>query len=304
MRSFVKGKTGMVMSNKKSKEVWYFFFFTLLWTWGFGFLPLLFNLTGTSLGTFLFYFGGGAPSVIGLFFVLRTYSAEEKRDYFYRCFSLRLMGYRCVIGLICFFTLIALIGVSVGVKILHAPLPEMAFVKLIMEKPWLFPFIIIISILSGPLNEEFGWRGYALDKLLDKYGFYGASLILGFIWAIWHLPWYFMPGQAQYDLLKSSVWEAFLFIPSTILLSFVVSFVYLYTERSILAGAMTHMLSNLMTSQLLAPYSTETGTVIRYVEMLFCIVVIIYAMASKKFNKNLQIQMDKIRGNCAGRTGS
>ena len=293
----------MRIGNKKSKEVWYFFFFTLLWTWGFGFLPLLFDLIGTSLGTFLFYFGAGAPSVLGLFFVLRTYSPEERKDYFYRCFSLRLMGYRCLICLICFFALIAIIGVSVGAIVFGTPMPEMAFLKMIMEKPWMLPFIIIISILSGPINEEFGWRGYALDKLLNKYGFYGASLILGFIWAIWHLPWYFMPGQAQYDLLRSSAWEAFLFVPSTILLSFVVSFVYLYTERSILAGAMTHMFSNLMTSQLLAPYSTETGTVIRYVEMLFCIVVIIYAMASKKFNKNLQLQMDKIRCDCAGRTG-
>lgn len=293
-----------MMGNKKSKEVWYFFFFTLLWTWGFGFSPLLFDLTGSSLGTFLFYFGAGAPSVLGLFFVFRTCSAEERRDYFHRCFSLRHMGYRCVISLVCFFTLTAMIGVSIGVKILHAPLPEMAFVKLIMEKPWLFPFIIIISIVSGPLNEEFGWRGYALDKLLDKYGFYGASLILGFIWAIWHLPWYFMPGQAQYDLLRSSFWEAFLFVPSTILLSFVVSFVYIQTERSILAGAMTHMLSNLLTSQLLAPYSSAISTSIRYVSMLFCMVIIIYATVSKKFKQNLQVQMDQIRGNCDGRTGS
>lgn len=275
------------MSSKKTNEVWYFIFFTLLWTWGFGFLPLLLHLTGTGPGTFLFYFGGGAPSVLGLFFVMRTYSKEERKDYFKRCFSLRLMGIRCTLFLICFFSLIALVGVVIGVKVLGAPMPEMAFIKLIQEKPWLLPLIILISIISGPLNEEFGWRGYALDKLLDKYGFYGASLILGLVWAIWHLPWYFMPGQSQYDLLKSSLWDAFLFIPSTILLSFVVTIVYLYTERSILAGAMTHMFCNLLTSQLLAPYSTEIATVIRYVEMLFFIAVILYSVNSKKFKEKL-----------------
>lgn len=127
----------------------------------------------------------------------------------------------------------------------------------------MFP-VLLISIISSPLNEEFGWRGYALDRLLVRFGFFGASAILGFIWGIWHLAWYFTPGQAQYNLLQDSVFHAVMFIPSSMMLSFFVSFVYIKTKRSILAGALVHMFSNLLGSQLLSSYTTQISAVIRY----------------------------------------
>ncbi len=59
-----------------------FFIITLAWTWGFGFAPVFMGIAGTPLGTFLFYFGGGAPSVTALFIVFLTYSKEQRKDYF------------------------------------------------------------------------------------------------------------------------------------------------------------------------------------------------------------------------------
>ncbi len=108
------------------------------------------------------------------------------------------------------------------------------------------------------------------DRLLIRYGFTISSLFLGFIWAIWHLSWYFTPGQAQYDLLQKSFLDAFMFIPYCIALSFVVSVVYINTNRSILAGAFVHMMSNFITSQLLMPHVAEIGSVIRYVHIAVC----------------------------------
>lgn len=49
----------------------------------------------------------------------------------------------------------------------------------------LFPINVI---LGGALGEEVGWRGYLLKKLLTKYSAFHASLIVGVIWSIWHLP--------------------------------------------------------------------------------------------------------------------
>ncbi|MBD5526881.1 MAG: CPBP family intramembrane metalloprotease [Lachnospiraceae bacterium] len=141
------------------------------------------------------------------------------------------------------------------------------------------------KLVSGPLNEEFGWRGYSLDQLFARFGFVGATLILGFIWGIWHLPWYFTPGQAQYDLLQTSLIDAILFIPSVMMLNFVVSFVYVKTKRSILAGALTHMFGNLFNSQLLSPYSVEVGMTIRIIKVIFCVCIAIYCIFSKRFNK-------------------
>ena len=58
-----------------------FFVLTLLWTWICGFIPVIFDFTGTPAGTFLFYFGGGAPSVVALFLVFFTYPKEKIKDY-------------------------------------------------------------------------------------------------------------------------------------------------------------------------------------------------------------------------------
>lgn len=90
----------------------------------------------------------------------------------------------------------------------------------------------------------------------------GTSAILGFIWGIWHLAWYFTPAQAQYQLLQDSVFHAVMFIPSTMMLSFFVTFVYIKTKRSILVGALVHMFSNLIGSQLLSSYTTEISAII------------------------------------------
>ena len=55
------------------------------------------------------------------------------------------------------------------------------------------PLILLVSfplvlILGGPLFEEGGWRGFALPRLQRLHGPLIGSLILGILWACWHLP--------------------------------------------------------------------------------------------------------------------
>ena len=271
-----------------------FFVLTLLWTWVCGFIPVIFGVTDTPLGTFLFYFGGGAPSVVALFIVFITYSKEEKKDYFRRCFSFKYMGWKWPVITIAFFTIITIISLLIGVGLLGYGMPGMEFIDAIIQNPFMLLLVLLISVISGPLNEEFGWRGYALDKLLVRFGFFGASSILGFIWGIWHLAWYFTPGQAQYNLLQDSVFDAVMYIPSVVLLSFGVTFVYIKTKRSILAGALVHMFGNLLGSQLLSPYTTEISMTIRYVKMVFFVLLILYTLFSKKFKVEVTDQIRQI----------
>lgn len=276
-----------MLTRNHKKHLILFFTVTLLWTWTCGFLPVILGIRGTPLGSFLFYFGGGAPSVTALFLVFLTYGKERRRDYFRRCFRisgniLKWLSYTAL-----FFAAAAALGLFVAVMLWGLSMPGMDFLKAIAANPLNLFLVLFLSVISGPLNEEFGWRGYALDPLLLRFGFVKANLILGFIWAIWHLAWYFTPGQAQYNMLQQSLFDALAFIPSSIALCFVVTIVYIKTGRSILAGAMVHMLSNLMGSQLLSPYDTEVGTVIRLVNILFCTAAAIYAARSSRFQREL-----------------
>ena len=264
-----------------------FFILTLAWTWICGFIPVIFGFTDTGVGTFIFYFGGGAPSVVALFLVFLTYPKDKRRDYFRRCFSFKQAGWKWPLITIAVFTALSAVSIFVGVFLLGFDMPTMDYIRAIVANPLNIFLVILFSLISGPLNEEFGWRGYALDRLLLKFGFLRGSLILGFIWAIWHLPWYFTPGQAQYNLLRDSVFHALMFIPSVMMLSIFVSFVYVKTNRSILAGALVHMFSNLIGSQLLSSYTTEISMLIRYTNMLFFLGVIIYSMCSGKFKKEV-----------------
>ena len=85
-----------------------FFVLTLLWTWICGFIPVIFGFAGTPAGTFLFYFGGGAPSVVALFLVFFTYPKEKIKDYFRRCFSFKYMGWKWPLITICVFSVITI----------------------------------------------------------------------------------------------------------------------------------------------------------------------------------------------------
>jgi uncharacterized protein len=52
----------------------------------------------------------------------------------------------------------------------------------------ILPMVALLIVFSGPLGEEVGWRGFALPRLLETHSALAASLILGSVWAVWHLP--------------------------------------------------------------------------------------------------------------------
>jgi membrane protease YdiL (CAAX protease family) len=96
-------------------------------------------------------------------------------------------------------------------------------------------FVVFVLVVG----EELGWRGYALPLLLEKRSAVTASLILGLIWGVWHLPTFVIPGTPQYGL----PFAAFLLL--TIEYSILMTWVFLHTRGSVLIATLFHGAINL-----------------------------------------------------------
>ncbi len=77
------------------------------------------------------------------------------------------------------------------------------------EYPWYYylsiPLVMVVMIFGGGL-EELGWRGYLQPSLEKKVPFVVAVLITGSIWAVWHLPLWFIQAASQSSYNFLSFW--------------------------------------------------------------------------------------------------
>ena len=97
---------------------------------------------------------------------------------------------------------------------------------------------LIGELLGGPLSEEPGWRGYALPRLLSTRTPLSAALTLGAIWAVWHLPLFFMPGVNQFHM------SFVIFAANVIALSVMMTWVFIHTRESVLIAILMHLMIN------------------------------------------------------------
>jgi len=94
---------------------------------------------------------------------------------------------------------------------------------------------LVVGIILGPLWEEPGWRGFALPRLQAGYGPLLGTLILGVLWAFWHIPGYFGGW-----LLGSPL----ALLVSSVAFSIVMTWVYNNARGSILLMILLHSSSN------------------------------------------------------------
>jgi membrane protease YdiL (CAAX protease family) len=65
---------------------------------------------------------------------------------------------------------------------------------------WLFPLGLGVTFFLGGGQEELGWRGFAQPALQEGLSAFTASLLVGVVWFVWHLPLFFVPGSSQAGL--------------------------------------------------------------------------------------------------------
>lgn len=113
-------------------------------------------------------------------------------------------------------------------------------------------------LLSGPLQEEFGWRGFLLPRLQARMPGLVAALIVGVIWALWHMPLNFASGEEgpQYSAMAA------LLIGSVITLtavSVMIAWLYNASNGSVLVTMLFHASMNLSAFQLFPVFSNPAA---------------------------------------------
>lgn len=114
----------------------------------------------------------------------------------------------------------------------------------LLQQPLMIVPTLIFWLVFGPLPEEPGWRGYALDGLQQRNRPWLASLSVGIIWALWHLPLFFIEGTWQAENIGLLTPRFWLFNFSLLFESFIYTWIVNNTRRSILAAILFHFSTN------------------------------------------------------------
>jgi uncharacterized protein len=182
----------------RSRHLVAFFVLTFAITWGLGACYALFptqleELFGKiSAANPLFFVAVYAPSLSAIVVTAYTSGASGLRE-----LLSRLLRWR--VGLKWYLTVI----LGVPLLLLTSAALSAWFSGESLEfgpRNWrLALYTLLISLLTdpGPFGEELGWRGFALPRLLERRSALSASLILGLIWGLWHLPAFFISGLPQ-----------------------------------------------------------------------------------------------------------
>jgi membrane protease YdiL (CAAX protease family) len=99
------------------------------------------------------------------------------------------------------------------------------------------PYFLAMLVVGGG-QEEFGWRGYAQEPLQQKFGVFGGSVLLGFVWGVWHLPLWFMPGDGHGD------YSFLAFLLYIVSLAVIMGWLYNASGKKLVITWITHAMGN------------------------------------------------------------
>ena len=218
-----------------------FFILTFLWSWLFWGIAILIGsgnsqdfsemITSTSIEMPLMLIGACGP-VFGAFISLRTINGKSAIKPFIKQFFSLKFGWKV------WLTIFLVLGLSTFVAWIVPEFFGHNRISPYLPSVYIFPVYLLLMIFFGGGQEEIGWRGYILPFLEKRFGLIIGSLILGIVWAIWHLPLWFMPGSTQVFM------NFFAFILTAIGYSYFFSWVINASGNRLFSGLIAHGTAN------------------------------------------------------------
>lgn len=151
-------------------------------------------------------------------------------------------------------------------NILSAEAPELTMLS---QPVSILPTFFMILFFYGPVPEEFGWRGYLLERLQAKWSSLVSSVVLGSIWAVWHLPAWFIDGTFQ------SFAPFWVFLTFNIALSVMFTWVFNNTGGNLLLALVLHTMINLTNLMFVYVGENSSGNA-----QIFLYLVVLYTVTA------------------------
>ena len=210
-----------------------FFALTFLWSWMCWLLALVVKTQSPSLATVLMFTGSFGPSLAAIAIVSISGGRAGLRAWYSRCLQWH-VGWRWLA--FAFFFPLVVVCVAAGT---HIALGGEIAASPALARPLMTAMnFFLVMLLGGPLDEEFGWRGYALPALQNRLGWRMASLGLGAVWGAWHLPLFFIDGTSQAHIPLA------LFLLSVLAMSVLFAWLVNHTAGSVVAALVLHTAIN------------------------------------------------------------
>ena len=270
--------------DKSFRDTIKFFVITFIQTWTCYFAIIIFGLNPKGgLGIVFLVCGGMAPSLIGIIMMLATYSRDQKKKFFQRVYQVKRIGVGWWFFILLIYPVVHIVSVLIN-SLIGAGMPTMEGLQDAIQSPASILLVLFIGFfINGAFPEEFGWRGFALQPLLDRFGFVKTNLLFGTIWAVWHLPLFFMPSMGHYHMGFVGFW---FYLAQTIGLSTIMSLVFIRTRQSILSALLLHMFANLA-SNMMFSYSQVYERINFSIIFVVGVVINVYMSMPKSMSKSM-----------------
>ena len=244
-----------------------FFALAYLFTWIF-WIPAIF--LPESISPLLMLIGLMAPAIVSTVFIMVSKSDALKQD-----FKNKIIGFYKVKWLNVVWAVIVF-----AIVIVCSILLSLAFGQSINQFSFTESFSFtgvgiagaFITITIASIIEEVGWKGYCEDSIGNYMNWFWESMIFGVLWSFWHFPLLFIQGTYQAGLMANPLYVINFFV-SGIPMGFVITWVYLESDRSILACMIFHFFVNFMQEKI--ALTPETKCLETIVITVLTIIIII-----------------------------